>query len=176
VYLLCTACLLACLLCLIVLPLLILRNYSNAYVMYVCTTSQVLRGGATGAADMANWDANLSVNARAAFCFLTHATPHLKAVNEAAGGGDKVLGKVARCSACWMVETLTGWILFLLHLQIIHVHYQVCSERKYLFRITRIWKRIVSCVSLSLKLRLYFLRVHNFVCLFLGLDLLGFNE
>jgi hypothetical protein len=50
----------------------------------------VLRGGATGAADMANWDANMSVNARAAFCFLAQATPHLKAANEAAGGGDKV--------------------------------------------------------------------------------------
>jgi hypothetical protein len=39
---------------------------------------------------MANWDANMSVNARAAFCFLAQATPHLKAANEAAGGGDKV--------------------------------------------------------------------------------------
>lgn len=38
----------------------------------------VLKGGATDVADMANWDFNMSVNARGAFCFLQNSIPHLK--------------------------------------------------------------------------------------------------
>lgn len=39
----------------------------------------VLKGGGTDAVDMANWDFNMNVNARGAFCFLHHSIPHLKA-------------------------------------------------------------------------------------------------
>eukprot|EP00811_Abedinium_folium_P008220 NODE_17593_length_935_cov_1.837871.p1 GENE.NODE_17593_length_935_cov_1.837871~~NODE_17593_length_935_cov_1.837871.p1 ORF type:complete len:288 (+),score=84.20 NODE_17593_length_935_cov_1.837871:75-866(+) len=38
----------------------------------------VLQGGTTDEATMANWDFNMDVNARGAFCFLHHAVPHLK--------------------------------------------------------------------------------------------------
>jgi NAD(P)-dependent dehydrogenase (short-subunit alcohol dehydrogenase family) len=38
----------------------------------------VLKGGATDAVDMENFDFNMSVNARGVFCFLHHAIPHLK--------------------------------------------------------------------------------------------------
>lgn len=38
----------------------------------------VLKGGPTDVADMANWDFNMNVNARGAFCFLHNAVPHLK--------------------------------------------------------------------------------------------------
>lgn len=38
----------------------------------------VLKGGPTDVADMANWDFNMNVNARGAFCFLQHSIPHLK--------------------------------------------------------------------------------------------------
>jgi len=38
----------------------------------------VLKGGGTDVSDMANWDFNMNINARGAFCFLHHAVPHLK--------------------------------------------------------------------------------------------------
>ena len=38
----------------------------------------VLKGGATDAVDMDNFDFNMSVNARGVFCFMNNAIPHLK--------------------------------------------------------------------------------------------------
>jgi len=42
----------------------------------------VLAGGAVGTADMDNWDYNMNTNARAPFCFLMNAVPHLKAAGK----------------------------------------------------------------------------------------------
>ena len=50
----------------------------------------VLQGGAVGEADMDNFDFNMAVNARAPFCFLRNAVPHLKAA-----GGDSAVVNVS---------------------------------------------------------------------------------
>ena len=42
----------------------------------------VLKGGTTDAVDMANFDFNMSVNARAVFCFIQNCVPHLKESND----------------------------------------------------------------------------------------------
>ena len=75
----------------------------------------VLQGGAVGEADMANFDFNMNVNARAPFCFLMNAVPHLKkAVGDSAvvnvssvNGLQSFGGTAAYCASKAAVDMLT---------------------------------------------------------------------
>ncbi|GBG32074.1 Dehydrogenase/reductase SDR family member 4 [Hondaea fermentalgiana] len=77
----------------------------------------VLKGGAVGAADMANWDANFDTNARGVFCFMSKAIPYMEKpkgeltssiVNVSSVNGLQSFGGVAAyCASKAAVDMLT---------------------------------------------------------------------
>ena len=74
----------------------------------------VLQGGTTDAASMANWDFNMSTNARAPFLFLTSALPHLKeagagsVVNVSSVNGQQSFGGcVSYCASKAALDMMT---------------------------------------------------------------------
>ena len=75
----------------------------------------VLAGGAVGDVTMENWDFNMNVNARAPFCFLMNAVPHLKkagkdsaVVNVSSVNGQQSFGGTAAyCCSKAAVDMLT---------------------------------------------------------------------